>query len=834
MKSIYSLLLSLVLGFTTASMQSVLAAPKDTCFVGIRIDNAEDPFVIQSGENGMLIRDAKNRPVIYTTAPFIKVKNVSSDEVKDKNTGKYRLITFRSGQATTYDFKRDGFKPVAVKNMTNFIYFRIDSVRNATISFRLEGTESTQRDMHVKLADINSPKEVVQAFGIKATKVEEKASPTDEGVRSIEEIVEGKESSSEDSNTGGIIFVIVLICAIVLVLGGYQIVRLRKQAAQMPDDIGNPYATIRKRSQQILATASKKVKTEKLAEQPTAASVVAPAVQVVEKIVEVPVEKIVEVPVEKIVEKIVEVPVEKIVEKIVEVPVPVQDAAKEDLSRQVESLRTVLIQKQDELQMLQSQYNQLRQQNITQLNEVQRQMQQQSQEALAELQSKADAEVAAARAEASEARQQSADDLDEMRRKNDESLELLRQQVNETITALKKRAEDAEAKAEQDVAAAEADAAQRISAAEADAAQRISATEAEAAQKVSAAEEQANHRIADAEANAQQQIAATKADAERRAEAAIAEARKEAEQQTQAAITAAQTEAQAAITAAQTEAQTAITAAQTESQAAITAAQTEAQTAIEACQTEAQASIATAQAQAQCCMAEAAAQVEAANQTASELRNQLQMPLQISRNGLQGSLVLIEDHIKIMAEGAENSNADNNYHNIMMHINQKFSGFINWFERNIMEGEAPESKQIDSFHSYMQQLFRRELENNYSWVAELLRISSYSAISPLFVEEFRRSGIPVENLKVAASETIAMLGRYGITPIIPNLFVDEFNAESYKLNNAPLINAFYPRGFKEQMVAKRGVVYDMIKAGYAIDGHVQRVPEVSAMMATVN
>ena len=801
MKSIYSLLLSLVLGFTTASMQSVLAAPKDTCFVGIRIDNAEDPFVIQSGENGMLIRDAKNRPVIYTTAPFIKVKNVSSDEVKDKNTGKYRLITFRSGQATTYDFKRDGFKPVAVKNMTNFIYFRIDSVRNATISFRLEGTESTQRDMHVKLADINSPKEVVQAFGIKATKVEEKASPTDEGVRSIEEIVEGKESSSEDSNTGGIIFVIVLICTIVLVLGGYQIVRLRKQAAQMPDDIGNPYATIRKRSQQILATASKKVKTEKLAEQPTAASVVAPAVQVVEKIVEVPVEKIVEVPVEKIVEKIVEVPVEKIVEKIVEVPVPVQDAAKEDLSRQVESLRTVLIQKQDELQMLQSQYNQLRQQNITQLNEVQRQMQQQSQEALAELQSKADAEVAAARAEASEARQQSADDLDEMRRKNDESLELLRQQVNETITALKKRAEDAEAKAEQDVAAAEADAAQRISAAEADAAQRISATEAEAAQKVSAAEEQASHRIADAEANAQQQIAATKADAERRAEAAIAEARKEAEQQTQ---------------------------------AAITAAQTEAQTAIEACQTEAQASIATAQAQAQCCMAEAAAQVEVANQTASELRNQLQMPLQISRNGLQGSLVLIEDHIKIMAEGAENSNADNNYHNIMMHINQKFSGFINWFERNIMEGEAPESKQIDSFHSYMQQLFRRELENNYSWVAELLRISSYSAISPLFVEEFRRSGIPVENLKVAASETIAMLGRYGITPIIPNLFVDEFNAESYKLNNAPLINAFYPRGFKEQMVAKRGVVYDMIKAGYAIDGHVQRVPEVSAMMATVN
>ena len=76
-----------------------------------------------------------------------------------------------------------------------------------------------------------------------------------------------------------------------------------------------------------------------------------------------------------------------------------------------------------------------------------------------------------------------------------------------------------------------------------------------------------------------------------------------------------------------------------------------------------------------------------------------------------------------------------------------------------------------------------------------------------------------------------MLGRYGISLIIPNLFVDDFERDNFKLNNAPLINAFYPQGFREQEEAKRGVIYDMIRPGYAIGGQVQKVPEVSAMMA---
>jgi len=184
-----------------------------------------------------------------------------------------------------------------------------------------------------------------------------------------------------------------------------------------------------------------------------------------------------------------------------------------------------------------------------------------------------------------------------------------------------------------------------------------------------------------------------------------------------------------------------------------------------------------------------------------------------------------------MKEGVEAFNADNNYHNTTMHIAQKFDNFMNWFNRNIVKGEAPESQNVDGLYNLMQTSFRRDLENTYSWISELLRISSYSAVSPLFINEFKRSGIPIDSLKIATSETVALLGRYGIALIMPHLFVDDFERDNFKLNNAPLINAFYPQGFNEQEVAKRGVIYDMIRAGYAIGGQVQKVPEVSAMRA---
>lgn len=854
MKKIFCLFLLLLIA-SLCQPQMLLAATSDTCKIALHLDDANNTFVVLSSGNGMVVRDSKNNQVIYTTAPFLKIQNASGREMKDKETGVYRLVTFQKGAATTYDYKRipgqgrREFSPVRVKNMTNFIYFRIDSARSANISFRLEGMASTEKILRVKVADQDAPAEVISALGIKKNKSSKK-----EEAQVVEVSEPESESSAEEedeNSTSGILTVIGLICLIALGAAGFQIVRLHRQNKESDPDLGRPYSLskllpkktnfepVQKPAAQTPASKSvqppvSQTPASKPSQKPTPQTQGEPAVRVVEKvvekIVEVPVEKIVEkrveVPVEKVVEKvvekIVEVPVEKIVEKIVEVPVDPESGAKLsstlDIQRQVDSLRTVLLQKQNELQELQNQFVQQRQQNVAALNEVQRQMQQKSQQLVAEVQEKSAAEVAAAKAEAEEARAKAAAEVaaanavaEEVRAQASADLAALQKQTEGSMSGLRQQVLDAQTKAAQLINEAQAQAARQVAEKEAEAEKRVAEIEATAGQRVVEAEAMANQKVAAAENSASQQVAAAKAMVERLALSAKNEAEQNAQQQIAQAVSEAEQRSQLAIAEAEQRSQLAIAEAEQRSQLAIAEAEQRSQGAIAA----------------------AAAEVTAAQEQVRELNQQLQLPLRISREGLRDSLSLISENISLIKEGVETNNVDNNYHNTAVHMALKFSSFMNWADRNVFHGESPEVQRVDSLYNLMQDSFRRDLENNYSWVAELLRLSAYSAISPVFVAEVQRSGIPVENLKVAAAETIALMGRYGITLIMPNLFVDPFDGENYKLNNAPLISAFYPRGFKEQEEAKRGVIYDMIKAGYAIGGQVQRVPEVSAMMAAV-
>lgn len=850
MKKIFCLFLLLLIA-SLCQPQMLLAATSDTCKIALHLDDANDTFVVLSSGNGMVVRDSKNNQVIYTTAPFLKIQNASGREMKDKETGVYRLVTFQKGAATTYDYKRipgqgrREFSPVRVKNMTNFIYFRIDSARSANISFRLEGMASTEKILRVKVADQDAPAEVISALGIKKNKSSKK-----EETQVVEVSEPESESSAEEedeNSTSGILTVIGLICLIALGAAGFQIVRLHRQNKESDPDLGRPYSLskllpkktnfepVQKPAAQTPASKSvqqpvSQTPTSKPSQKPTLQTQGEPAVRVVEKvvekIVEVPVEKIVEkrveVPVEKVVEKIVEVPVEKIVEKIVEVPVDPESGAKLsstlDIQRQVDSLRTVLLQKQNELQELQNQFVQQRQQNVAALNEVQRQMQQKSQQLVAEVQEKSATEIAAAKAEAEEARAKAAAEVaaanavaEEVRAQASADLAALQKQTEGSMSGLRQQVLDAQTKAAQLINEAQAQAARQVAEKEAEAEKRVAEIEATAGQRVVEAEAMANQKVAAAENSASQQVAAAKAMVERLALSAKNEAEQNAQQQIAQAVSEAEQRSQLAIAEAEQRSQLAIAEAEQRSQLAIAEAEQRSQGAIAA----------------------AAAEVTAAQEQVRELNQQLQLPLRISREGLRDSLSLISENISQIKEGVETNNVDNNYHNTAVHMALKFSSFMNWADRNVFHGESPEVQRVDSLYNLMQDSFRRDLENNYSWVAELLRLSAYSAISPVFVAEVQRSGIPVENLKVAAAETIALMGRYGITLIMPNLFVDPFDGENYKLNNAPLISAFYPRGFKEQEEAKRGVIYDMIKAGYAIGGQVQRVPEVSAMMAAV-
>ena len=797
-------ILTIILALVAASLipamklTSIATAQTDTCFVGLRIDNSAEPFAVkpdaQGRATGYLLRDSQNSIVLYTNKTYVKFINESSDEMRDKNTHEFRVITFDRGRSTTYDYCRirhnsnvREFRPTRVKNMQNNIYFRFDSVQSANLWFRLENNDNVKRPIQLRLVDGNAPKEVVDALGkasapapAEEPKTETEVAPADGEVSGSAEAApapvqadEAEKAESESGSMKGFFLGLLLLAAVGL--GVYLWYRENKKKSQGSGaSLGMPYVKQKKNKnekvqaepapQPLVQTPAATDQKKKSGTDSKASS--QPEVKVVEKIVE----KRVEVPVEKIVEKIVEVPVEKIVEKIVEkkVEVPVEKIVEKIVEKRVEVPVEKIVEKKVEVPVekivdrpvekvvnvdpnpeLQKQIDSLRTVLMQKQNEV-TQLQGEIETMRRTQQKDVDAAVSAGKALLANAENEYNQKLAETKQQSEAEMNALRAQLTQELQTVKTESSQALAKAQAELASAKQDSADQIAKAK-----QVALAEVEAAKQ------------------------------------------------------AAKQEADTAIAAMQQESEAAIAAAQQQAEADVNAAKQEAQQAVE----------------------NASAEVNAARARAERLNEQLLMPLQISRNSLQASLAHIEEHITLMKEGVDAYNADNNYHMLTLHLAQKFVSFMSWFDRNILQGEDPQSKTVDGLYNLMQGNMREALENNYSWIAELLRLNAYSAISPDFLNEVKRTGIPVESLKVASSETVALLGRYGITLIQPNLFVDDFDRENFKLNNAPLINSFYPHGFKEQEVAKRGVIYDMIRAGYAINGQVQRVPEVSAMMA---
>ena len=764
----------------------------DTCFVGICIDNAEQPFTVKNN-TGYITRDAQGVTQLYTKCPFIKVTNESTSEMRDKFTGEYRVITFSRGKATTYDYRRISsnssqreFRVTRVKNMQNCIYFRIDSVKSAKIQFQLENSGKMVRDLSAHILDENSPKEAIALLGgkgdTKPTTDTPSANKADDKTANVEAkpaaTSKKPETAEGETSTGKIVLLSLLVLA-GLAIGGYLAYREYCKRNREERVIGKQYngenkvktpivkapvakhqpgkhgpkeniiqKLVEKSTGKPVAPVAKPVEPAKPAEVTKAAPVTAeivPEVKVVERIVEVPVEKIVtkEIPVEKIVEKIVtkEVPVEKIVEKIVTKEVPVEKIVTKEIP--VEKIVTKEVEKIiDPNPELLKQIESLRinvQQKQAELSQMQSEMQQK---------------------------------LSDMEQKSLRAKAEVLQQAQDQITSVQKQAQ-------QQLAAAQDEAQKQLLAAQQGAAQQIDEIKAVAAQQIAEAKQAAAQQIAEAKQVAAQQVAEAKQSAAEQ----VAETNQNAAEQ--------------------------IAAANQSAAEQVAEAQQKSQQAIEA----------------------AAQDVEAYKQRAVTLEKQIQQPLASSREGLKASLMLIAEHIQLLKDNVESHNADNNYHNTTVHMSIKFASFMQWFDKTVLKDEEGAIKCAGDLYALMQNEFRSSIENNYSWVTELLRLNEYSGISPLFLSEAKRSGILIENLHIAVAETIGLLGKYGIALVLPHLFVDDFDVDHYKLNNAPLINSFYPHGFKEQQMAKRGVIYDVIRPGYSVDGVIQKVPEVSAMMA---
>lgn len=821
------------------SVSTLKAETLDTCFVGICIDNAEQPFAVKNNAKGQptgyLTRDAQNNIQLYTASPFIKVTNESTSEMRDKFTGEYRVITFSRGKSTTYDYRRIAsgssvreFRPTRVKNMQNCIYFRIDSVKSAKIVFQLENSGKMVRELNAHILDENAPKEALALLkGASDDTPQPAATPSDNNANAVSNVKPVKVKAQEtDGDTGaGKSALLTILVLLGLAIGGYLAYREYRKRTRETSVMGKQYKGENKVKTPIVKTpvakhdpkkngpkinliqklAEKQAKKteEKKPAQPVAApqpvaavkAAVAPEPKVIEKIVtkEVPVEKIVEkivvkeVPVEKIVEKVVtkevpvekivtkEVPVEKIVEKIVTKEVPVEKIVEKIVTKEVpvekivekEVEKIVKVDNPEHLKQIDSLRTTL-QQKQTELTQLQTEVRQK----LSEIEQKTLQMKAEAQQQLAAAKQEAVKQVQALQQENAAQMTELQQKHEAQLAEVQREQAEQLAKVQQEKSA-------QLVAAQQEAQQQLAALKQEALAQIQALQQEKAQQIAELQQKHTEQLAGL----------------------------------------------------QQEQSDQLAALQQEKAEQIAAIQQEAQQQVAEAQQKVQQ-IAEAANQdIEKYKQRTALLEAQIAQPLESSRKGLKASLMLIAEQIQQLKDNVESHNADNNYHNTTVHMSIKFAQFMQWFEKTVMQDETAAIQCEGDLQALMQNEFKNAIENNYSWVSELLRLNAYSGISPLFFSEAKRSGILIENLHIAVAETISLLGKYGIALVLPHLFVDDFDADNYKLNNAPLINSFYPHGFKEQEMAKRGVIYDVIRPGYSVDGVMQKVPEVSAMMA---
>ena len=187
------LALSLGLGSQVMLHAQATSATSDTCFVAICIDSADKPYIVESA-NGLLKTEGTSN-VLYTTSPIIKIVNKSTNNAKSPE-GNYAMIKFEKGKATVYDYSTKGgdgkkrtFQPVKADNFTNFIYFRLDGVKNTTLTFRLPSNKDYSKagPLQVRIADGTAPADVRAKFGIA------------EASGTSEEVVEGEGSENQGS-----------------------------------------------------------------------------------------------------------------------------------------------------------------------------------------------------------------------------------------------------------------------------------------------------------------------------------------------------------------------------------------------------------------------------------------------------------------------------------------------------------------------------------------------------------------------------------------------------------------------------------------------------------
>lgn len=885
--TILTLATVLVAGFHSLFAQNTC----DTCYVGLRIENKNEPFVVKndpSGKpSGVLSVGLNGDIYLYTNRPFVKIQNESSQNFRNKLTGEYRVIMFDCGHATTYDYvrqKNNGvflFGPKSVKNFQNTIYFGGD-LQECSMHFQLENNVNYRRFLQIR--------RMSGEFG---------------GIDKIQVTVAGNglADSTYTYHDNGRQDTIVLYPGQVIkrVSATRYSNGVLKSISFNEQKLAGQYTF---RNSSLISESDRlAARNATLTTSDTAMALVAPGVlsleysfmegdgeaQTEHKDIQivvgvVPTEEssstwiwwllvlivlggaggyyyrryqmkkngiIPETDAEKVVRLTKEVSIHESTIKNLRSVESGLLSDKDNLQKEVQKLNQALqtsknetLEKVAESNGYHEQLNRLQQHTDevqANLDEARRQIavyesgEEQKEikrlnEQIASIKEAHKQELAAADAKNQQERAKLISDNES---KMNENL----YECESRITAVNSAKENAVAAVlaekeniEQRLTSAMNEAIERLTAEKETAVATLTAEKEEAIDRLTQEKEQAimaaeadrDAKVKEAEMNRDAKVRA--AENERDSQVAAALAEKEAIVnrliiEKDDAISAAISEKEQAIGKALTEKDEAIAAAVAEKNIAVTAANEERDRAVLAAETEKENMI-------------SAMNIRQTEELSRERAKTAEAVSVIKQSTteyiayIERSVDAIVLQITNMQQAVEESRFENNYTNVISHLSQKVLDFDRWFKREISEGQKEHTWSVKDVQQLLQEQLLPLLGNNYTWVSEMVRFTAYCGISRQFKDQFLRSGVPTDYLRNAYAETVTLFGRMGITLLVPSLFADDYNPECHKLNNAPLINSFFPHTFMEYRPESKGMIYDVLRPGYSLEGEVKQLPEV--------
>lgn len=166
---------------------------------------------------------------------------------------------------------------------------------------------------------------------------------------------------------------------------------------------------------------------------------------------------------------------------------------------------------------------------------------------------------------------------------------------------------------------------------------------------------------------------------------------------------------------------------------------------------------------------------------------------------------------------------------------KSFTEYMDYIVSNLSEfSERVQNKSGDngewrnSTNAEAEKAIRNELvdliRNNSSWINAIARLYCYSRVKEIG-QSFEESGMKVADLDSAYRDMVSLLGRYGITVIVPRILVDYYDDISKKYfgfnNEDNAISRFVSRGvlIQNQDTLK---IYDMGRIAYYLDGQITK------------